>query len=81
MQLIQPMTLKVLRTMYGMTTTEVSEKLKISQAYLSMLENGQRKISVQLERKIIEFFKLTDEEIQVFLQLEANRRKELLKSV
>ncbi|MEC1768304.1 helix-turn-helix transcriptional regulator [Schinkia azotoformans] len=51
--------LKRLRILSDMSQEELAEKLNVSQAYLSMIENGKRKPSKQVQQKIDEVFDLS----------------------
>ncbi|MEC1786067.1 helix-turn-helix domain-containing protein [Schinkia azotoformans] len=51
--------LKRLRRLSDITQEELAEKLNVTQAYLSMIENGKRKPSKQVQQKIDEIFDLS----------------------
>ncbi|WP_411844551.1 helix-turn-helix domain-containing protein [Schinkia azotoformans] len=48
-----------MRILSNITQKELAEKLNVSQAYLSMIENGKRKPSEQIQQKIDEIFNLS----------------------
>lgn len=52
--------LKLLRKSRCLTQDELAKKLGISQTYYSQIENGQRRPSIALWRKIHEFFNVSD---------------------
>lgn len=53
-----PKTLKAARNERNWTETEAAERLGVSQSYLAMLENGQRKVTPRLARKFKSVFGL-----------------------
>ena len=50
--------LKETRLQKEFTLSEVSKKAGISENYLSQLENGKRKPSVKMAKKIADFYKI-----------------------
>lgn len=70
------MNLKELRKERDLTSIEAAKKLGISQAYLSHLENGLRKIDVKLIRKFAKVYDISEEEIQE-AAVELNARAKL----
>jgi transcriptional regulator with XRE-family HTH domain len=55
--------IKILRLLTGITQSELSEKLGISQSYLSLLERGQREITPELSRRIENVLGLSNKKI------------------
>ena len=51
-------TLKRLRGIYGYSAQELSECLGISKSYLSEIENGKKKVSIELIQKYADLFGL-----------------------
>jgi transcriptional regulator with XRE-family HTH domain len=50
-----------IRLLKGLEQQEAAEMLGISQSYLSLLENNQRKLSLKLAEKVVKVFKLSPE--------------------
>ena len=58
--------LKILRINRNENLKKMSNKLNISSAFLSMLENNKRKLNNNLKKKIIKEYKLDDNKIKEF---------------
>lgn len=58
--------LKIIRTIYGMTQAEASAALGISKSYLSEIEAGKKKISIDLLEKYHQVFGVAPSEIMFF---------------
>ena len=55
----------------------MADKLGLSSAYLSSIENGVRSIPIDLTKKIIEIYQLSLEEQEKLIQAEAETNKSL----
>lgn len=62
------MDLQIKRKEIGLTSAEAARILGISQAYLSLLENGKRKITSKLESRFIEAFNINNTEAKELSQ-------------
>ncbi len=69
--------LRHIRLDIGELLGTMAEKLDLSAAYLSSIENGTRSIPVNLTTKIIEIYKLNSEEQEKIIQAEAETNKSL----
>ena len=58
--------LKILRINKNENLKKMSNKLNVSSSFLSMLENGKRKLNNDLKEKIIKEYKFNDNEIKEF---------------
>lgn len=52
---------RVIRTALGMERSELAEKVGISAPMVSLIENGNRKLSVMVEKRMLEVFGISDE--------------------
>lgn len=69
------MDLKLLRETNKLTKTQMAKKLRIAKSYYSMLEKGDRRISLLVGRRIHEEFGVPLEDIFFVQQVHANEIK------
>ncbi len=55
---MQPALLKSARERAGLTQQQAANRLGVSQAYVALLENGQRRVTPQLARKLVRLYRL-----------------------
>lgn len=67
--------LKSLRQIHGMTATEMSQKLDISNSYLSEIENNKKVPSIQLLEQCAELFEI---KLSVLIEMYENLKEENL---
>jgi len=67
--------LKSLRQIYGLTATEISQKLGISNSYLSEIENNKKKPSIELLEQYAELF---DIKLSMLIEMYENIKEENL---
>ena len=64
--------LKLVREFHRMNQTELAEKLQISNSYLSELETGKKKASIDLLRKYSEIFDIPPSSLLMFAEVIEN---------
>lgn len=63
--------LRLIRRLYGVTAKELAAQLSISATYLSEIENGKKKPSLELIRKYADFFHIKCSTILFFDESES----------
>ncbi|XEC93394.1 helix-turn-helix transcriptional regulator [Paenibacillus tarimensis] len=68
-------TIRIIRAMYGLTQTELGERLGVSDVYIAYMENGKRRVTDAIETRIRSELELTDEQIRELFELSRSVRR------